>query len=77
MAESRNSFLSKLAAGIDSDGDITAAAIPTQVLLQAGALDSAAVINLVDSDYVSARAPAGGGGGASAGTAIAMSLIFG
>jgi hypothetical protein len=78
MAESRNSFFSKLAAGIDSDGDITAAAIPTQVLLQAGALDSAAVINLVDSDYVSARAPAGGGGGgASAGTAIAMSLIFG
>lgn len=75
MAESRNSFLSKLAAGIDSDGDITAAALPAEVLLQAGALDSSAVIELIDSDYVSARA--GGGGGASTGTAIAMSLIFG
>lgn len=38
-------------------------------------LDSADVINLIDSDYVSARAGAGGGG-ASVGTSVAMSLIF-
>ena len=76
MTVSKTNSISLLARDIDSSGDVTAAAIPTQVLLQAGALDSAAVINLIDSDYVSARA-GGGGGGASVGTSVAMSLIFG
>lgn len=76
MTVSKNNSISLLARDIDSGGDVTAAAIPTQVLLQAGALDSAAVINLIDSDYVAARA-GGGGGGASVGTSVAMSLIFG
>lgn len=76
MTVSKNNSISLLARDIDSGGDVTAAAIPAQVLLDVGALDSAAVINLIDSDYVSARA-GGGGGGASVGTSVAMSLIFG
>lgn len=77
MAVSKNNSISLLARDIDSGGDVTAAAIPTQVLIQAGALDSAAVINLIDSDYVSTRSGGGGGGGASTGTAIAMAIVFG
>ena len=76
MATSKNNQLSLLARSTDSAGDLTAGALTAEVLLQSGALDSDAVINLIDSDYVSARA-GGGGGGASTGTAIAMSLIFG
>ena len=37
-------------------------------------LDSAAAINLIDSDYVSARA---GSGGVTTGKAIAMAIVFG
>lgn len=51
----KNNALSLLARDIADAGTIQSAAIPVQVLLQSGALDSATVISLIDSDYVSAR----------------------
>lgn len=52
MAESKNNAISLLARNLNATGDITADALAPGV---AGGLDSAAITNLIDSDYVTSK----------------------
>jgi hypothetical protein len=53
MSNTRNRLLAKLAKEIDADANLTAGALAAGV---GGGTDSAAVIALIDSDYVIDRA---------------------
>lgn len=67
----RSRLLSKIAADIDANGNITANGIAADATF-----DSSDIVDLIDSDYVSARSGGGGGGGAGA-SSYTYSTIFG
>ena len=64
-------LISSVSVGLDS-------AAVSSLIISNSSIDSAAILNLIDSDYISARSGAGGGGGGiDAPTSYTHSIIFG